>query len=169
MLKGISKERFVFHKFLGFAGHYIYPNECTNTAYVRLCMENIDTTLKKFFRKVAIMFVSLVATGIGPAYMQIRHGIKTTASSLKIPFIEENSNAEFMANMLLQGFISLYGVLAFGGIEICVDIVGDVVSIMSKLIEYEFNKLDAVQKCKKKNPLLVLGIFRNIIHKYYRL
>lgn len=82
------------------------------------------------------------AVVVGPFYAFTFHGIKTTTIDLKLPFIDESSNVEFIANILYLCIIGMHRFLAYIIIEVAMTIFGDAITISSKLIEYELWKLD---------------------------
>lgn len=159
----LSKTRYLVHSLVDYGGKYIYPDNHENTEYNRICSENIDATIRKFFTKITIIFLSFCATMIGPAHAYIYHGVKSTITELKFPFIEEKSNDEFIGNVAVQIGIGGIGLLAYTGIEIAVGLLDDVASISPKLVKNELKKFDALVKSKRLNELQIQYIFRNIV------
>lgn len=111
------------------------------------------------------MLLSFIPTIIGPIYVFLTQGIKTTIVCCKFPFIEENSSTEFTANMLLQSLMSLCGVFGYSSIEVCVNLYGDVFSIFSKIVRHEIKEMNNLRKPKQINNLQMHLLFRNIIQK----
>lgn len=163
LVVAFTKTRYLGHSLVDYGGKYIYPDDHKDTAYNRICSENIDTSIKNFFIKITIIFLSFWAVMIGPAHAYIKYGVRSTATELKFPFIEEKSNNEFLGNVAVQIGLCGFGMLAYTGIEIAMGLLDDVISISPRLVVNELKNLDAMVKSKRLNDLQIHYTFRNIV------
>lgn len=102
--------------------------------YNRICSRQMDLTMKRFSIKIGTIFMTYSLAIIGPIRAYLVYGIKTTTIEAHIPFCEPYSNAEFMANLLLQSVIATHGLLFIFGLENFLSIFENVVRIAPKLI-----------------------------------
>lgn len=107
-----------------------------------MCSQHLDETMKKFIIKMAVFVASAAVSLSWQTYQNIFYGTKTTLTQLKFPFIDEGSNAEFVANLLLQTGIVIHGFLGYIGLEIGTSIESDFISVARKLLEYKLSKLE---------------------------
>lgn len=98
--------------------------------------------MKNFIFKMAIIFSSAITALIWPTYLFVSQGIKTTVTELKLPFIDENSDAEFIGNLLFQSVIVGHGFAGYVGLEVGMDICTDFVSVSQKLFKFRLLILD---------------------------
>lgn len=141
------------------------PHQHEDENYIDICSNEMDNSIKKFISRFVIMF-SIFAIAITKIYyVTIFMGIKTTTTEVKIPFIEEKSNDDFLANIILQTILSSYGLFGFIAMEVGMELNALVVAISSKLIKFEFNKLDEWIERAKLSPMQLCTSLRNIVQQ----
>lgn len=98
----------------------IYPDkiEDADEEYYTICSKQMDATMKSFFIKMSIIFGSATVGVFWPTHQLIVHGEKTTTTQFKFPFVDANSNKEFLANLLLQCIFGGYGLCGYVAIEV---------------------------------------------------
>lgn len=106
----VSKNREKFHSLVNFAGRHIYRNNREDIGYNRICMEQINITIRSLTLKLILMTAGVFICGIGPIYYNIVLGIKTSITNVKIPLIDEDSNAEFLSNLVMQFIQFVHGI-----------------------------------------------------------
>lgn len=119
--------------------------------------------MKNFIFKMSIILSSAVTGFIWPTYQFVSHGIKTTAIEVKFPFIDENSDAEFIGNLLLQSIIVAHGLAGYVGLGVGMDICTDFISISQKLLKYRLLVLD--DQHEKMSSIDVHKLFENVIEQ----
>lgn len=164
LILGHSKNRYLLRELVNFSGYNIYPENHDDIEYVQICSNHINDTIRGYFQKMGLMFLSFLMAVIGPAYAFIFKNIKTTTTAVKFPFIEENSNAEFIGNVLFQSVIACHGIIGYFGMEAAMSIFCDNVTVPPKVIEMELRRLD--EKNQQRNyfnsPQMRLN-FKNIM------
>lgn len=153
----------MFHFLVDFGGRYIHPNVNKDNEYTEICSKNIDATVRSFCIKMALMLLALHGSMVGPCYAYIVHGTKTTMTNVQIPFIKRNSNAEFMANLMLASVIGIHGFSGYIGLEVAMALFSDVVAIIPKLIKLEFERVDDRIEKGRISMLHLHSIFSNIV------
>lgn len=99
----------MFHALVDFGGRYIHLNSRDDTEYNRICSKQIDMTVRSFFIKIIMMTLSFNGAMIGPAYGYYMYGSRTTMTNVRIPFADEFSDIELMANIVLASLIGFHG------------------------------------------------------------
>lgn len=153
----------MFHCLVDFGGRYIYPNENNDEEYTKICSKHIDGTIRSFFIKIGLMLLSMNGSMIGPIYGYIVHGTKTTMTNVLIPFVDRESNAEFIHNVILASIIGIHGFCGYIGLEIAMALFTDVVTIVPKLIEHQFNRLDSQMERRELSNRHLRHTINNII------
>lgn len=159
----ISKSRENWHKFIRFAANHIYPDTHDNAEYNQICSQQIEKTIKNFCLKIGIMVVAFFAAVSGSAYVFITQGVKSTIFDLRIPFTDENSNAEFLLNMALEFLVGTHGFLSFVGLEVTVVLLTDATSILPKVIEYELKQMHFTYQKNNITDTSKYMTFKNIL------
>lgn len=131
-----------------YAGHFIYADDHEGTEYNNICSEHIDESVRSFFVKMGIIYISLVVETV-TVCVYIRRGTRTTLTDLKYPFVAEKSDTEFFLNAFLQAAVVILGGLAYVSIEIVMGLAHDIASISPKLTNYELRKFRNMMKNKK--------------------
>lgn len=109
------------------------------------------------------MLLSLQGSMIGPIYAYIMHGTKTTMTNVMIPFVEHATNEEFAYNVTLASIIGIHGFIGYIGLEVAMALFSDVVTIVPKLIELNFQRLDSHIDKQKLSNWHLRHTFNNII------
>lgn len=169
LYNSLTEERFIVQKFLIFPGRHIYPDQKDDEddEYYEICSNQIDASIKNFVSKMAMIFSSAILALIWPTYKFLSKGIKTTATQVKFPYLIENSNDEFIVNLLLQSILFGHGFIGYIGMEVGMEVGMDIctnfISASQNLLQYRLKILDL--QCEKK-PLKDLQIlFSNVIQQ----
>lgn len=166
----LSKQRYILHDFLAFPGRYIYPDniEDEGEEYYDICSKQMDTTIKRFLSKLAILTGSVIIASFWPIYLIIVQDVKVTRFQLKFPHIKEDSYSEYVGNSLLECNILGHGALAYLAVEVGLDIIFDFVVISQKLLEYRLKKLFNQYKMKPSTSdvICTLGNIIQHLRKY---
>lgn len=163
VIRQVTNGRYKMHSLVEFGGRYIYSNDHEDPEYNKLCSDHIDSTIRTYFTKILTMFASFIYALIFILYLYFRHGIRSTTTELKFPFIAEDSDAEFIANLIYQYVIAVIGFLGFIGLEAMMSLFNDTASISPKLAEYEFGRLDKmVENGRLSEPRIQFALIRII-------
>lgn len=84
-------------------------------------------------------------------------------TNVLIPFVKRASNAEFVYNVILASIIGIHGFCGYIGLEVAMALFSDVVTIVPKLIELEFNRLDSQMKAQQLSNCHLCHTINNII------
>lgn len=136
-----SKKRHELSKLIDFGGRYIYRDSHENNEYNRICAEQMDKTMRRFIIKMTNIFLSFSCAMVGPTYGYFYLGVKTTTVEVRIPFTEENSDAEFIGGIILQSVIAFHGILMYIGAEVLMALFENVQMISPELIKHELKQL----------------------------
>lgn len=93
----------------------------------------------------------------------LKDGTRTTMTNVRIPFTDEFSDAEFIANFALSALIGIHGFIGYIGLEVVMALDINVMRVTPKLVEIEFNKLDKSLKEKTLTKTSFLYTFNNIV------
>lgn len=110
--------RFEFQAVFDFPGRYIYHDNHDKTEHNRICSLEMDATMRRFMFKMVTMVSSVLISLIWPTYAYFAHDIRSTWTSLRIPFTAPNSDAEFLVNVILQTVILGHGAMAYYTLEV---------------------------------------------------
>ncbi|XP_055298571.1 uncharacterized protein LOC129566554 [Sitodiplosis mosellana] len=122
----------------------------------------MDASMRNFLIKLALLIFGVQCGIWGPIYVYFSAGLKTTTIEVKFPFTEEKSNAEYAMNMLLQWIGFGTGGLIFFGIEVAMQIIGNVVTVSSKLIRNRLKELDKKIEENMLSELELRFVFKDI-------
>lgn len=78
----LSERRNFYHNLVEFPAHHIYRNDRENTAYNRICSDEMDITAMKFVKKMSLMLSAALVSIGSTFYASFWLGIKTT---IRIP------------------------------------------------------------------------------------
>lgn len=159
----LSTQRFILYDLIAFPGKHIYPDNKVDEGYYDICSQQIDSSFKQYFFKMFILFVSFYISMSWPLYMFLSHGVKSTLIQAKFPFVDENSNAEFLGNFSLELLIVVYGISAYFGLEICVTICTDFFLVSRSLLEYKLRRMLIKHSKKLRNNAELFASFQDII------
>lgn len=149
-----------------FPGRYIYPDnvDVEDEEYYDICSNQMDNTIKSFLCKMAILTTSVCIAVTWPSYQSLTQDIKITAMQLKIPFVEENSYAEFVGNILLGCNILGHGFLGYLSIEVGMDIDTNIVAISRDLLEYRLEKMFHQYEINPSMPTTISSLGNIVQH-----
>lgn len=122
-------------------GKNLYRNDHRSSAYNRKCDECMDQTLKSYIIELTVMILSFIGALIGPIYTYLQDGTLVTLYEVRIPFLMEHPRTEFVINMIWQAYISVLGIFALFGIEGCIAIVNNAITVSSNLTLNELKTL----------------------------
>lgn len=151
------------HSLLDFSGRFIYPNNSESTEYNRICSQQIDTTVRRFFTEIIMMILAFNVAMIGPTYAFYMYGTRTTLTNVRIPFSEEHSDIELIANLMLTGIIGFHGFIGYIALEIVMAIFSDAVTLAPQVVEIELNGLNEQLKEKSLTKAAFVRLFNNIV------
>lgn len=159
----LTNSRYAVYELVKYCGRYVYADSHESTEYNRICSKNIDESVRSFFTKMSILLLSYSTILIGPTYVYVKYGIKTTTTNLKFPFIAEDSSLEFILNVIAQAYVCAFGILGYIGLEVVMGLIHDFAHIAPKLLEYELKKFDdmVAKNCLPKSKMDLT--FMNII------
>lgn len=158
----ISTKRNEYHSLVEYPGLYIYPNSRKNTAYNRICSENIDKTIQKCIKKLVFVLSSGFASVFSAEYATFFLNNKTTTTELKFPFIDDE-NMEFYLNSIIQLISVCNGFLLYTGVEVAMTIFENFATLLPKLLYNEFaQKVDMYEQKQLTKPQLRI-LFKNAL------
>lgn len=148
---------------MAFPGRNIYPDniEEENEELYKICSNQMDITIKSSLRKTAILITFCTAITIWSTYQTMTDEVKITVMQLKLPYVEENSYAEFIGNVLLELNVLGHGFLGYLASEVGVDIVNDFVAIAPKILKYQLKKM--IQQHEKNSSADTVSALGNIV------
>lgn len=162
----MSRIRFKIISLSIFGGQNIYhDNDFEDEEYNRICSNQLDATMKEYGIRMMMINLSLAASQIGPIFMYISYGIKTTTTNVRIPFTEPKSDVEFIVNLILQSFIGLHGGIAYLGIEAWMSLIQNIVNISPALFKLGMKRLCEQYKSKSISELQLRSNFRNLVQQ----
>lgn len=151
-----------YHSLVDFPGLHIYPNSQNNTAYIRICTENMDKTIQNCIKKLVLVLSGGFACVLSALYASLFLGNKTTTTQVKFPFIEDE-NMEFYLNSVLQVICVTNGFFLYTGIEVAMTIFENFATLSPKLIQNDFaHVIDIYEQKKLTEPQLRI-LFKNIL------
>lgn len=145
----MSKLRYKWNYLLYFSGNHIYRGDRQPTAYNRICNECIEQSLKNYIIIMFMEMLSFVGAFLGPFYAFIQNGSRATLYSVRLPFLHDNPNTEYIINVCWETFISLMGIVALFGMELMFVFINDTITVSSKLCESELNELSDQLESKR--------------------
>lgn len=164
----ISEVRFTTNKMVNYGKKYIHNDNSDENDYNEICSRNMDATLKRFIIIVSIVCLSFVIALIGPLYAYTIHGTRKTLLSVRLPFVEKDSDLEYMLNIILQTWSGIAGFCGNVGIECGYNIIISSIKVTTQLIEMDIKSLsnnleaETLTKTQIKNKLSM--IFQKIDH-----
>ncbi|XP_031619257.1 uncharacterized protein LOC116338265 [Contarinia nasturtii] len=160
LLLALSKRRYLLNDCINYSGRYIYPDKHEDEKYIEICSKHLDNMVKNVLFRISLVFLSFAFIELSLIYKYITDGTKSTMTQLRIPFTEENSNAEYIGNTLIQTSIGFHGFPGFIIMEIALEAFLGCIMIAPKLIEHEFEKMNDIIEKQKYNKLQVIGAFK---------
>lgn len=163
----ISSLRHKCKKLLDKAAEYFYRDDNTPSKYNRICSECMDKTLKSFATNIILIVLSFSIAVVGPVRSYLDDGTLVTLFEFRMPFLTQNPDIEFIANLTWQGILSLLALPAFFALEGCKAVVNNAIDVSSKRSALEFdeisNKLETNGLSKNEASLLIKRAFLKII------
>lgn len=163
-----SNLRFKVTKVLYYNKNYIFNDDHNESDYNRICSQNMDRTMKRFFIVTSIVILSFAIALVGPIYAYIKYGTRSTLLNLRFPFAEKNSDLEFILNLILQIWGGTAGICADIGIEVGYNLYINTIRLTVELIQSDIDVLSSdleariLTKTQIKHQLLL--IFEKIQH-----
>lgn len=99
----------------------------------------------------------------GTLYSSFVLDVKTTTTEFKIPFIAENSTAEFALNLAMQFIVFVHGLGIYYGIECTMSIFENFTTVSAELIRNELMQMNGSNERKKLSELQLRALLRNIL------
>lgn len=118
----LSEDRLKYHSLVTFAAKYIYADNHGRTEHDQICSQQIDATMKNFGITVTAMTCGSLVAVFGPIFFYFTEGNKSTTIEVKVPFLDDNQNDEYLINMLLQSIVYFHGFFIYFGIEVAMSI-----------------------------------------------
>lgn len=165
--KAVSGARFKFAALIDFGGQYIYCENHEDPEINRICSNHMDTTMRRFIIKMAVMVLSLSSAEFGPIYVYIFYEIKTTTVDVRVPSTEEGSDAEFAINFLLMNCIAAHGGLQYVGLEVIMSLFENIVTLAPKLVGYKLRMLANEYANESITELEMRLRFRNVVEQSF--
>lgn len=137
----VLKDRMKWVPLLETAAEKIYRPDKHPAAYNRICSECMDHTLKTFIKTITVVMLSFGIALIGPVYTYLQDGSTVTLYEVRIPFLLNHPEKEFIVNFIWQAYISTIGVAGLFIVEGLLAIVNNTITVTSKLTVQEFYEL----------------------------
>lgn len=136
----INNLRYTWTKLMNVSGQFIYRDDPSPTIYNRICSECIDESVKTVIIILTCEGLSFVLANIGEFYSMIQ-GKKITLLSVRIPYINESPNVEFIINYCWETIGSIDGFFSFIAIEIAFMLINDTITVSSRLCELDLDEI----------------------------
>lgn len=158
-----TEKRKTLNYLTSYGGRYIYHDNKQNTEYNQICSNHIDGTIRTFFIKMLIMDFFYAISQVWPLYKRIKYGTRTTLTEVKFPVVTEDSNAEYIDNLILQALALTVGGLVHIAIEVAMELADSLSAIITKLVEYDLVKFRGKIEDKSFTRVQLRLMFKNII------
>lgn len=122
-------------------GKYIVRDDKRPTAYNRICSECLDEMVESYIIKLAVIQVSFVLALAGPVYTYLQDGTLVTLYEVRIPFLQDDPQTEFIVNISWQTFNSSMVIPGLFLLEGATALVNATITMTSKLSVLELNEL----------------------------
>lgn len=159
----LSKNRDVYHSLVDFPGQHIYRNNRENTVYNRICSDQMDITAINFIKKTALMCFGAYSCVFSASYASFWMNNKTTTTSVKFPFVDVKSDAEFYLNLTLQWLILIHATFVGFGIEVMMNLIENFAKVSPKLIHLEFTEAIVMYEQKRLSEPQLRFAFKNAL------
>lgn len=154
-LSTVTKTKYKWRKLLEFSGEFIYNDDRQCTPYNRICSENISESLKNLIVTITIIMLSFIIACLGPLFSYIKDGTVVTFYELRLPYLYQYPNVEYIINTIWQAAINILAVFAFFLAELIQTLVNDSISVTSKLSRLELNQLSIQLEEKDRNEATI--------------
>lgn len=159
----VSKRRGLYHSLSMYSGLYVYPNDNENTEYNRICSEKMDICAINCFKKLALMLTGGLTCAISTVWASFYVGNRTTTTAVKFPYIDEDTEANFIWNSCLQWTIYAHAGLFYAGIEIPLTLFENFAQVSPELIHLEFKETIEMYETQEFSESQRYMAFRNIV------
>lgn len=136
----ITELRYTWTKIMNLSGQYIYRDDAEPTIYNRICSKTIDESIKTVITIISLEGLSFVLANIGEFYSMLQ-GRKITLLSVRIPYLHQNPDTEFLINFCWELIGSIDGFVSFIAIEIAFMLVNDTITVSSRLCVADLNDI----------------------------
>lgn len=146
---------------------HIYTDDRTSHEYQTICSNSIDNAFKRGTITFFILLSSVAM--IGPIWILYKHGIGDESTAFHFPYTEENTPANFFANI---GYFSICGMCSLLGnslIEIFALIITDITKVSAALTELEIERFSNELKSGAINRLEHRTKLLRIFHQIHKI
>lgn len=154
-LSTVTKTKYKFRKLLEFSGEFIYNDDRQDTPYNRICSENISESLKNLIVTLTIMILSFIIAYLGPLLSYVQDGTIVTFYELRLPYLYQYPNVEYIINTIWQSSINILAVFSFFLAELMQTLINDSISVTSKLSRLELDQLSNQLEEKDRNEATI--------------
>lgn len=150
------------------SGRHIYRNDGRQTEYNRICSKCMDDTVRSYVITIVVLNLSFIYALIGPVQTYLRDGTIVTLFEVRVPFLYEYPQEEFIFNIIWQSTISVIGLIGLFGVEGMITLVNNTISVSSKLVVFELERLsdrmEVGEISERKSGQTMSNIIKKIIH-----
>ena len=139
--KVVGPHRFKLNSLVNFPGRFIYIDDNESTKYYKFCAKSAMKLLKNVVIITTLVIFAHIVVVVGPIYAFISKGSRVTTMATHLPFLEKDSDAEFMLNVTQQFVIAVVSMCANMAIEIMTCLIDNTISAIPKLIRLSLNEL----------------------------
>lgn len=118
----------------------MYRDDSNDSLYNRVCSEYLNESIKSYVKIFLLQTFSLSIAMIAPLY-SILHGERVTLFSVKLPYLNQNPDLEYMVNMCWETANGTLGLIAFWSIEIMFVLVNNTIAVSPALFKVELDQL----------------------------
>lgn len=159
----VSEKRRLYHSLIDFPGQFIYSNDHEDTAYNRICSKEMDSSAAKFVIKYILIATGGYSCVFTACYASFWMNNKTTTTSLKVPFVDENTDEEYYYNSALQWLLLFHSTFLAVGFEIAMTLFENFARLAPKLIHLEFTESIDKYKCEELSELQIRVALKNAL------
>lgn len=109
--------RFIWTKIMNISGKFIYRDDANPSLYNKICSDCIDQSIKTFIMIISSEGLSFVIANIEEFY-SLLNGQKITLMSLRLPYLNQYPDTEYLITYFFEIFGSSNGFCSFIAIEI---------------------------------------------------
>lgn len=161
----MSKRRYIYRSLIDFAGRQLHESVQNDHEYNEICSKEIDESMKGLLAKLAMLMVGGCSSCFMPAYVYFTEGIKTSTTCVRVPFTDENSDAEYIVNMIFQSIVFVVGFIHYVGMETSINILQNFIRVSPKLIQIDFRRLEEKRDKGELTESQLRLQFNNIVKK----
>lgn len=139
-ITALNKSRFTWKRLLNVSGQHLYRDDSNDSRYNRVCSEFLNESIKSYVRIFLLQTCSLSIAMIAPLY-GVLHGERVTLFSVKLPYLHQNPELEYMMNMCWETANGILGLIAFWSIEIMFVLVNNTIAVSPALFQVQLEQL----------------------------